>query len=126
MDINLKFAVWCSRKCLHLWIPPKEVLIWLDGPENKDKAKSSAEAVWAGTWAERTAAKASEEAWAAEISWTARAAVEGLWAASAFGTTVGEIKLEFVSTFTDEELKTTASEWIEYATVELFARYSDE
>jgi hypothetical protein len=127
MNTNQEFAIFCARKCLHLWDPPQEVLDWLTDPENKEKARAAEEAAWAARAAARAAYWAA--AWAAagavdaaRAAWAARAAEAAYWAAQALDTTETELKFEYVSTWTDEQLNTIDPEWIEYAIVEIMNR----
>lgn len=53
MDINQKFAIFCARRCLHLWKAPKKVIKWLDNP-TQEKAYGAAKA------AERAAERAAD------------------------------------------------------------------
>jgi hypothetical protein len=120
VSTNQEFAIFCARKCLHLWDPPQEVLDWLTDPENKEKARAAEKAAGAARAARAAAwaASAASAAWAAARA-AARAAY---WAAQALDTTETELRLAFVKTWTDEQLSTTDPEWIEYATVEIMNR----
>jgi hypothetical protein len=140
MNTNQEFAVFCTKKCLHLWDPPQEVLDWLTNPENKEKAEAAEVAAWAAGTAARAAALAAARAagtaaeaayWAARAAWAAAAraaraawvaAEAAYWAAQALDTTETELKFEFVSTWTDEQLSTIDPEWIEYTAVEIMNR----
>jgi hypothetical protein len=109
-------------------------LDWLDTPENEEVAwaaeKVARAAGAAARAAARTARTAARAAWAARAVdaalaayWAATEAAEAAyWAAQALDTTETELKFEFVSTLTDEQLSTIDPEWIEYATVEIFER----
>lgn len=105
MNIDQKFAVWCTTKCYHLWKPPPEILTWINGLDNIEKA-NAADAV------DHIALK--KELAASE--WTAKST------ARALNTTVENLRHDFVSTLNDDELKTTDPKWIEYVTAEIFAR----
>lgn len=137
MNINQRFAVFCAKQCLHLWNPSEKVLAWFDDPIISKESLVAADLAWDS---------AAKLAWESEGSATAYAATyAAAWAfeaidteniddtedaaddaiersATALGITIGELKHRFVSTWTDEELKTNKPEWIEYATVELFSR----
>lgn len=141
MNINVKFFVFCVNKCLHLWNPPKEILIWLDDPENGEKAKLAWESMIAtntkvdspmGTWAASTAILATAIITALKqkkttvIPWSAvgpaQASLITTYTSKALNITENEIKLDFVSKLTEEELSITDPYWIEYINVEIFSR----
>jgi hypothetical protein len=132
VSTSQEFAIFCARKCLHLWDPPQAVLDWLTDPENKEKARAAEKAAALAALAAEAAASAAwtayeAAAWAtASAASAARAAKAAAaaaeWAAHALDTTETELKFEFVSTWTDEQLNTIDPEWIEYATVEIFER----
>lgn len=123
MNIDQKFCVWCVRECLDLWDVPKEVYTWLDDPEDIQKAKAASRVsnapsfpgIWAA-WTARTAARAM----ANNEDITQSRCVE--WAVIALQIKASKLRQEFITTVSDEELKTTDLKWIEHATVELFSR----
>lgn len=140
MNCDIDFAIWCAKRCLHLWNAPDEVKDWF-----KDPRPETAEAVWAAAlaaaeaayaaeaedaaWAAANAANAVEaedEAWEAEDDAAKYAAKEAAGAAAkaarALNTTVTELRFEFVKTWTDDELAKTEEDWIEAATVEILDR----
>lgn len=134
-----------TRKCLHLWDAPQDVLAWLNDPTNREKAI-------AATRSARVEAKAVHSDWSTQmlektaiarwVKWSAiRAAADAAAdaiadastvrespfrsagrAAKALGTTVAELRHEFVSTLTDEELANTDPDWIDYINAEIFSR----
>jgi len=108
MNTDVKFAIWCVRKCLHLWDAPEEVTSWLTDP----KPELAAEA-----------AEAAEAAWAARAA--AQAAKAAEHAAQALDTTVGQLRLDYVATWTDEQLAQASGDWIEAATAEIFERAAE-
>jgi hypothetical protein len=123
VSTSQEFAVFCTKKCLHLWEPPQAVLDWLDDPENKEKARAARVAYWAAGAAAKAAKAAARAASAAEwAADAAEAAAAAYWAADALDTTETELKFEFVSTWTDEQLSTTDPDWVEYAIVEIMNR----
>lgn len=137
MNINQKFLVWCARRCVHLWNPPRSVLDWLDDPENVEKAAKAVDETWAIIDGEGVAWRNDiQDQWVApdRTVWAAYAAAGTVayaaavdhatpeWAIEALCMTIDELKHEFVLTLTDEDLSTTDSEWIEYVTPEIFTR----
>lgn len=138
MNIDQKFYIWCTRKCLHLWHPPMEVIIWLKDPENIEKAQAASRAAWEASAEEEStgatwiggAAGASGAAGGAAWAMTSVPPEETgdvvgwiiVWTAKSLDTTVDAVKHEFVSTLTDEELSITDSKWVEYITAEIFTR----
>lgn len=137
MIIDRKFVIWCVKKCLYLWKAPPMVLNWLDDPLDIDKAilaLAAANKDVAVLWEKQgTHPIYYEAAWAAECTaWGAHAIAvpfsshtisQSIMNASiALNIEIADLKHEFTSTWTDEELNTTDPEWIEYATVEMMNR----
>lgn len=139
MTTNTDFAIWCARKCLHLWDATDEVKEWLEDPKPETAepisaaADDAAYAAWAApqVFTCETGADAAEAAadatywaaWAEEESATERAAERAAhWAAKALHTPVTDLKLEYVKTWTDDELGKADDPWIEAATVEILNR----
>lgn len=125
MNTNLKFAVWCVEKCLPLWDPPEEIFAWLNDPENKEEAMAVIAEIQLPSYiaAEPIKSMATWATWVAvEAAYYQWEFVPSSYTARALRTTSNELKHEFVSTWTDEELKTNDPEWIEYATAEIFKR----
>lgn len=153
MQRDIEFAIWCAKKCLHLWNAPDVVKEWLENP--KPEIAKVAVAAWAAantTWAaEEAAGAAANTIWAAGATWAAAEAVEAAakvaeaaveaaqsaeaaawaageaayaaeYAAKTLNTTVTELKLEYVKTWSMDELEHAEGDWIEFATVELFNR----
>lgn len=146
MNINLKFAIWCTQKCLHLWNPPKKILVWMDDPENYEYSeKARSVALTTKTVTHEGAASAAVAALATEAIYWREISRKASWrtvklnmlakvwemdaikcaterASIALDVSISELKHQFVSTWTDEELKTDNPDWIEYVTVEIFSR----
>jgi len=131
MSTDAKFVVWCAQKCVHLWDAPEEVKSWLADPKLEgaagvaeaaraalaaDEAEGAGWAAWTALRAARATRAAAATAWAAEV---ARAA------AKALGTRVGQLRLDYVATWTDEQLAQASGDWIEPATVEIFERAAE-
>jgi len=142
MGTDVDFGIWCARQCLHLWDPPEEVKSWLADPKPEQATKvadmadearttiavNAAEAAgWSATWATGpveaaawAAGAVEAAAWAVEAAaWIAKAAEH---TAKALDTTPGQLRLDYVATWTDDELARAEGEWIEPATVEVFDR----
>lgn len=132
--------VFCAQKCLHLWQAPKKVITWLNDPTDIELAlevvtelKTSRPAQNPTTWKSSVyAAHAAEyaayymdiaanaENTALALGWVAYEASYS--AAEALKTSIDKLKQEFLSTLNYEDLSTTDSEWLKYATVEIFNR----
>jgi len=132
MNTDVKFAIWCARKCLHLWDPPEEVKSWLADPK-PEWAAEAARAAAAVAWSAKSAGAAGAAAWAAsaatraaEAAWAAtRAAEAAERTALVLDTTAGQLRLDFMATWTDEQLAQASGDWIEPATAEIFERAAE-
>jgi len=128
---------------VHLWDAPEEVKSWLADPKIS-RAAEAARAAWAVAYGaevpRRLAARAAARAaWGAEAAEAAAAAARAAWAASAaaaaaravehaaqaLGTTIGQLRLDYVATWNNDELARAWGEWIEAATVEIFERTAE-
>jgi len=129
MNTDVDFAVWCARQCLHLWNAPRKVKSWLTDP----KPERAAEAAWtAAVWVEVSTGEGAQSNWAANAAADAAEAVRAVqagravWAAKlavmALDTTIGQLRLDYVATWSDNELALAEGEWIEAATVEILDR----
>lgn len=113
MQRDIDFAIWCAHKCLHLCNAPQKVNDWLENPKTETIAAALA--------SKAAAAEAVSVSWEAReaVIWAANAAI---WAAKALDTTVTDLKLEYVKTWTSKELAQADDDWIEVATVEILNR----
>lgn len=130
MNTNQKFALWCARKCLLLWKPPQEVIDWLDAESIWDDNERSSNKYTAKAYSSIINQKRTSNALVAtmEAIWTMRDSAwangTAYWTAVAFDVSEQEIRLEYISTWTDKELTTVDPDWIAYATVEIMKRSS--
>lgn len=126
MQRDIDFAIWCARKCLHLWDAPNVVKEWLKDPKQETAKTARTAAVVAAAEAAAGSAAAAARATAYTAAAAADVAVEvanaAAYAAKALHTTVTDLRFEYVKTLTDDELGKADDEWIEVATVEILNR----
>jgi len=89
-------------------------------PRGSIAAVAAIETSW--TAAESVVATVVSAAGEAGAAWMAASAAT--YAAQAFDTTIGQLRLDYVATWTDAELSRAEGEWIEAATAEIFERTS--
>lgn len=128
MTLNQRFAVFCAKKCLHLWKAPTVVIEWLNNPQAETAYKAANATVYSAYKAANRAEEVSYAAGRSAAYTVARGTAADIahsaakHASRALDTTEGNLRQQFVATWSEEDLKTEDPDWIEYATAELFER----
>ena len=141
MNINKEFTVWCTVRCLRIWenapCKPREVVPpiyykWLDGDDSIDVVNVHTAVRSAGGSRQSSRSLSERVVAARNVVWLSLPNVFGSQAqqfhhlyaeaVNALGRTIMDLKLDFVRTWTDEQLGTTDPDWIEYATIVVMER----